>query len=38
MLVGSIGLMAAVPLTSFVAAQLAVRLPADRLPHAHHGH
>jgi uncharacterized membrane protein len=32
MLVGSIGLVAAVPLTTLLAAVLAVRLPADRLP------
>jgi uncharacterized membrane protein len=35
-LVGSIGLIAAVPITTALAALLASRLPADRLPAAHH--
>jgi uncharacterized membrane protein len=41
MLVGSIGLIAAVPLTTALAAALAVRIPPDRLPadtHAGHAH
>lgn len=41
MLVGSIGLIAAVPLTTALAALLAVRLPPEVLPDAeaaHHGH
>ena len=41
MLVGSIGLIAAVPLTTALAASLAVRIPADALPddpHAGHVH
>jgi uncharacterized membrane protein len=38
MLVGSIGLIAAVPLTTAVAAFLATRLPASAVPVEHHGH
>ena len=40
MLVGSIGLIAAVPLTALLAAALAVRLPPDAIPEAeeHAGH
>lgn len=40
MLVGSIGLIAAVPLTTLLAAALAVRLPVEAIPEAdeHHGH
>ncbi len=38
MLVGSVGLIAAVPLTTALAAALAVRVPADALPDAAHGH
>jgi uncharacterized membrane protein len=37
-LVGSIGLIAAVPITTALAALLASRLPAERLPEAAHGH
>ncbi|MEA2443986.1 MAG: hypothetical protein QOJ12_1278 [Thermoleophilales bacterium] len=37
-LVGSIGLIAAVPITTALAALLASRLPAERLPDAAHGH
>jgi uncharacterized membrane protein len=37
-LVGSIGLIAAVPITTALAALLASRLPADRLTDASHGH
>ncbi len=37
-LVGSIGLIAALPLTTLLAALLAARLPADALPAAGHGH
>jgi uncharacterized membrane protein len=37
-LVGSIGLIAAVPITTALAALLATRLPAERLPDAAHGH
>ena len=38
MLVGSIGLIAAVPLTTALASLLAVRLPVEALPAADHGH
>jgi uncharacterized membrane protein len=38
MLVGSIGLIAAVPLTTAIAALLASRMPADAVPEEHHGH
>jgi uncharacterized membrane protein len=38
MLVGSIGLIAAVPLTTALAAALAVRMPADELPAGAHVH
>ncbi|MBM3677801.1 MAG: YibE/F family protein [Actinobacteria bacterium] len=38
MLVGSIGLIAAVPITTALAAFLAVRLPVKALGDAHHGH
>ena len=38
MLVGSIGLIAAVPLTTAVAAGLASRMPAAAVPHEHAGH
>jgi uncharacterized membrane protein len=38
MLVGSIGLVAAVPLTTALAALLAVRMPADALGHEGHAH
>jgi uncharacterized membrane protein len=38
MLVGSIGLIAAVPLTTAVAALLATRLPPAVVPAEHHGH
>jgi uncharacterized membrane protein len=38
MLVGSIGLIAAVPLTTAIAALLAARLPAAALPGEHHAH
>jgi len=38
MLVGSIGLIAAVPITTALAAALAVRLPADAVPADPHGH
>lgn len=37
-LTGSIGLILAVPLTTFAAAVLAVRLPVALLPHEEHGH
>jgi uncharacterized membrane protein len=37
-LVGSIGLVLAVPLTTAVAALLAARLPTDALEDSHHGH
>lgn len=37
-LVGSIGLLSAVPLTTWLAALLAVRIPAKSLPHGGHGH
>jgi uncharacterized membrane protein len=37
-LVGSIGLIAAVPLTTGLAALLVARVPADALPHEHHAH
>jgi uncharacterized membrane protein len=37
-LVGSIGLIAAVPITTALAALLASRLPAERLPDPAHGH
>jgi uncharacterized membrane protein len=37
-LVGSIGLIAALPLTTLIAALLALRLPADRLSAAGHRH
>jgi uncharacterized membrane protein len=37
-LVGSIGLIAAVPLTTGLAALLVARVPADALPHEHHTH
>jgi uncharacterized membrane protein len=37
-LVGSIGLVSAVPLTTAVAAMLAARLPTDALEDSHHGH
>lgn len=37
-LVGSVGLILAVPLTTITAALLAVRLPADVLPEEDHGH
>jgi len=38
MLVGSIGLIAAVPITTALAAALAVRLPAETVPDAPHAH
>ena len=38
MLVGSIGLIAAVPLTTAVAALLATRLPRDAVPDDLHAH
>jgi len=37
-LVGSIGLIAAVPLTTGLAALLASHIPPAALPHDHHGH
>jgi uncharacterized membrane protein len=37
-LVGSIGLIAAVPLTTGLAALLVARVPAEALPHEHHAH
>jgi uncharacterized membrane protein len=37
-LVGSIALLASVPLTTSLAALLAARLPADALPDSHHTH
>jgi len=37
-LVGSIGLIAAVPLTTGLAALLVARVPAEALPHDHHAH
>jgi uncharacterized membrane protein len=37
-LVGSIGLIGALPLTTAIAAALAVRLPADRVPAEGHAH
>jgi uncharacterized membrane protein len=37
-LVGSIGLIAAVPLTTGLAALLVARVPAEALPHGHHAH
>jgi uncharacterized membrane protein len=37
-LVGSIGLIAAVPLTTGLAALLVVQVPAAAVPHDHHGH
>ncbi len=37
-LVGSIGLIAAVPLTTGLAALLAAQVPATALPDAQHGH
>jgi uncharacterized membrane protein len=37
-LVGSIGLIAAVPLTTGLAALLVARVPAASVPHDHHGH
>lgn len=38
MLVGSIGLIAAVPITTALAAALAVRLPVQAVPATTHGH
>ena len=38
MIVGSIGLIAAMPLTTLMASALAVRLPAEAIPHDDHGH
>lgn len=38
MLVGSIGLVAAVPLTTFLASLLVSRLPSDLLPQTDNGH
>ncbi len=38
MLVGSIGLIAAVPLTTAIAALLASRMPVALVPEEHHGH
>jgi uncharacterized membrane protein len=37
-LVGSVGLIAAVPLTTGLAALLAAQVPAAALPEMHHGH